>query len=165
MTGRTRPAWGCFANRASRGRATTVGEPGGTGSLRRLHDSVRLPSPTCDFFRLTATKGRGAGESLLHFPIRAGDHVLADRGYSTAKDIGHVAAAGGHVIVRVNTRSPVLRTTGGAPWALHAIGLMLSSIGSCATWTTGTNGRYRNRIHPGAGVGDATDLPPSGFHM
>ena len=74
--------------------ATTVREPGGTGSLWRLHYSVRLPSLTCDFFRPAATKGLGVGESLLHFPIRAGDHVLADRGYSTAKGIRHVAAVG-----------------------------------------------------------------------
>ena len=29
--------------------APTVGEPGRTGSLWRLHYSIRLPSPTCDF--------------------------------------------------------------------------------------------------------------------
>ena len=100
--------------------ATTVGEPGRTGSLWRLHYSVRLSSPTCNFFRPAATKGHGAGESLLHFPIRAGGHVPADRGYSTAKGIRHVAAAGGHVTERVNTGSPVPRTTGGAPFDLPA---------------------------------------------
>ena len=42
--------------------ATTVKEPGRTGSLWRLHYSVRLPSLACDFFKLTATEGRGTGE-------------------------------------------------------------------------------------------------------
>ena len=114
--------------------ATTVKEPGKTGSLWRLHYSVCLPSLTCDFFKLTATKGHGAGESLLHFPIRAGDHVLADRGYSTAKGIHHVAAAGGHVIVRVNTGSLMLRTTGGAPFDLLAALTALERAGAVRSW-------------------------------
>ena len=100
--------------------AATVGEPGRVGSLWRLHHGVRLPSPTCDFLRPAATKGHGAGGSLLHFPTRAGDHVPADRGYSTARGIRHMAAACGHVIVRVNTGPPVLRTTGVAPFDLPA---------------------------------------------
>ena len=38
--------------------ATTVSEPGRTSSLWRIHYSVRLPSLTYDFFKLTRTKGR-----------------------------------------------------------------------------------------------------------
>ena len=56
--------------------ATTVKEPGPSGSLWRLHYSVGLPSLACDFFKLTGTEGPGTGESLAQFPIRAGDHVL-----------------------------------------------------------------------------------------
>ena len=63
--------------------ATTVKEPGKTGSLWRVHYSVCLPSLACDFFKLTETQGAGTGESFVHFPIRAGDYLLADRGYST----------------------------------------------------------------------------------
>lgn len=37
--------------------ATTVKEPGQTGSLWRIHYSARLPSLACDFFKLTATHG------------------------------------------------------------------------------------------------------------
>ena len=91
--------------------ATTVKEPGKSGALWRLHYSVRLPSLACDFFRLTGTRGRGTGESLLQFPIREGDYLLADRGYSTAAGIGYVAQAGGRVTVRVNTRSLPLQTS------------------------------------------------------
>ena len=39
--------------------ATTVKEPGPSGSLWRLHYSVGLPSLTCDFFKLTGTEGPG----------------------------------------------------------------------------------------------------------
>ena len=77
--------------------ATTVKEPGRAASQWRIHYSVRLRTLACDYFQLTATKGRGTGEALRHFPIRAGDYLLADRGYSTAAGIGHVAKAGrGH---------------------------------------------------------------------
>ena len=50
-------------------------------------------------------RGSGTGESLAQHPVRAGDHVLADRGYSTARGLRHVAEAGGKLIVRVNTGS------------------------------------------------------------
>ena len=93
--------------------ATTVKEPGQTGSLWRLHYSVRLPSLACDFFKLTATEGAGVAETLAHFPIARGDLVLADRGYSTAAGLDHVASSGGHATVRVNTGSLPLRTRGG----------------------------------------------------
>ena len=63
--------------------ATTVKEPGKTGSLWRIHYSVCLPSLACDFFKVTETEGAGTGESFSQFPIREGDHILADRGYST----------------------------------------------------------------------------------
>ena len=44
-----------------------------------------LTSLACDFFKLTATEGPGAGQCCVHFPIRACDQVLADRGYATAR--------------------------------------------------------------------------------
>ena len=57
--------------------ATTVKEPGKTGSLWRLHYSVRLPSLVCDHFRLTETEGPGTGESFRRFPVERGDHLTA----------------------------------------------------------------------------------------
>ena len=93
--------------------ATTVKEPGKTGSLWRVHYSVCLPSLACDFFKLTETQGAGTGESFVHFPIRAGDYLLADRGYSTAAGIRYVADTGGRITVRVNTRALPLRTLEG----------------------------------------------------
>ena len=96
--------------------ATTVREPGKTGSLWRLHYSVCLPSLACDYFKLTETEGRGTGESLAQFPVQAGDYILADRGYSTGQGIAHVVAAGGQVTVRVNTNSLLLRMAQGQPF-------------------------------------------------
>ncbi len=88
--------------------ATTVKEPGQSGSLWRIHYSVRLPSLTCDFFKLTKTEGAGTGESLTQFPIAPGDCILADRGYSTGRGIHYAVEAGGQVTVRVNSGSLVL---------------------------------------------------------
>ena len=114
--------------------ATTVKEPGKSGSLWRLHYSVRLPSLACDFFRLTGTRGRGTGESLRQFPIREGDYLLADRGYSTATGIGYVAQAGGRVTVRVNTRSLPLQTSGARPFRLLKKVSTLQSPGDIGSW-------------------------------
>jgi hypothetical protein len=84
--------------------ATNVKEPGKTGSLWRLHYSVQIPSLTCDFFKLTATKGQGTGESFFQYSIKKGDYIIADRGYSTVSGIHHVISKKAYVMVRVNTR-------------------------------------------------------------
>lgn len=85
--------------------ATNVKEPGKTGSLWRIHYSIQLPTLACDFFKLTPTKGKGTGESFFQYSIKAGDYIIADRGYSTASGIHHVVSKKAHVIVRVNTSS------------------------------------------------------------
>jgi len=82
--------------------ATTVKEPGKTGSLWRIHYSLRWPALVCDFFKLTGSEGQGTGESLTHFPVQQGDYLLADRGYSNAASIHYVAAQGGYLTVRAN---------------------------------------------------------------
>ena len=95
--------------------ATIVKEPGRSGSLWRIHYSVRLPSLTCDYFKLTKTKGAGTGESLTQFPIAPGDCILAERGYATAKGIHYAVEAGGQVTVRVNSGALILACEGGDP--------------------------------------------------
>jgi len=120
--------------------ATTVKEPGRTGSLWRLHYSVRLPSLACDFFKLTATEGPGAGETFRQFPIAEGDYVLADRGYSTAAGLDHVVSAGGHVTVRVNTGSLSFRTTDGAPFDLLAHVTTLKRASAVGSWSAVAGG-------------------------
>ena len=114
--------------------ATTVKEPGKTGSLWRLHYSVRLPSLACDFFRLTATKGVGTGESFRQFPVQAGDYLLADRGYSTARGLLHVERAGGRATVRVNTSALPLRTPESQPFDLLAAVKGLRRAGMIGSW-------------------------------
>ena len=114
--------------------ATTVQEPGKSGSLWRIHYSVRLPSLACDYFKLTETEGPGTGASLRQFPIRSGDYLLADRGYSTAAGIGHAAAAGGRVTVRVNTGILAFQGENGQPFDLLGKVSVLQTAGAERSW-------------------------------
>ena len=118
--------------------ATTVKEPGKTGSLWRIHYSVCLPSLSCDFFKITQTQGAGTGESFSQFPIRKGDHILADRGYSTAAGLHHVVCAGGQVTVRVNTGALSFRTTADEPFDLLAAVASLKRTGAVGAWSVET---------------------------
>ena len=114
--------------------ATTVKEPGKTGSLWRLHYSVRLPSLACDFFQLTETQGVGTGESFRQFPVGPGDYLLAGRGYSTARGLLHVERAGGRATVRVNPSSLPLRTPENQPFDLLAAVKGLRRAGMIGSW-------------------------------
>ena len=110
--------------------ATTAKEPGKTGSLWRVHYSVRLPSLACDFFRVTETEGVGPGESFVRFLLEVGDYLLADRGCSTARGLRHVVQGGG----RVNTGSLVLETAEGWPFDLLAAVGSLRRAGRACAW-------------------------------
>lgn len=104
-----------------------VREAGKTGSQWRLHYSVCWPSLKCDFFKVTPTEGKGTGESFAQFPVAAGGHYLADRGYSSPKGIRHITEGGGLLAVRVNPNAVRLRGEGGDPFPLlahlHQVGL------------------------------------------
>jgi len=120
--------------------ATTVREPGRTGSLWRVHYSLRLPSLRCDFFEVTPARGSGNGERFTRFPVGAGEHILADRGYATASGLRHVSAAGGWVTVRVNTGALSLHAPDGAPFDLLAAVSGLTSAGAVGAWPVSVGG-------------------------
>jgi hypothetical protein len=89
-----------LANQGRRWRivdATTAQEPGATGIDWRVHYVVRLPSLACDFVSVTGVRG---GETLCRIPVRQGDVLLADRGYSHRAGVAWVLSQGGDVIVR-----------------------------------------------------------------
>jgi len=85
--------------------ATTIQEPGSTGSTWRLHYSIGLPSLQCDEVYLTSPN---VAESFKRYSVHPGDLFLADRGYSNRAGIGHVVRGGGNVIVRINLNTPFL---------------------------------------------------------
>jgi hypothetical protein len=82
--------------------ATTVSEPGSTGTDWRVHYVVNLANLQCDFFELTDVKG---GETLRRIPIRPGDIILGDRIYATPVGVSHVKTAQADILVRLNRRS------------------------------------------------------------
>jgi hypothetical protein len=126
--------------------ATSVREPGKTGSIWRVHYSVRVPSLQCDFFKVTAAKGQGTGESLKQFPIHAGDHVIADRGYATANGIAHVSRRQGYVLVRISPHNLEILDSSGKPmtWAERLRGIAKS--GQAHSWPVSIPTAQGNRI-------------------
>jgi hypothetical protein len=92
---------------------TLVKEPGRTGSLWRIHYSVRIPSLLCDHLALTPTRGKGTAEMLHRFPATLGDLVLADRGFCTPGGIEILYRQGADIIVRWRSTSLPLYTPRG----------------------------------------------------
>lgn len=82
--------------------ATTVSEPGSTGTDWRIHYSVNLGDLQCDFFELTDVKG---GETLRRVPIKPHDIIMGDRIYATPPGVAHVMDAHADLVVRVNRQS------------------------------------------------------------
>jgi hypothetical protein len=80
--------------------ATSVHEPGSTGTDWKIHYAVNLADLRCDYFQLT-DMGKG-GETFRRVPIVAGDILMGDRVYAAPPGVAHVVRAGGDVIVRLN---------------------------------------------------------------
>lgn len=114
--------------------STLVQEPGQTGSQWRLHYSLSFPGLSCDYFKLTPVAGRGHGESLRQYPLRAGEHVLADRGYCRAQDLHYAAARQARTLVRLNTGTVRLQTAQGAEFPLLARLAELSATDQPGEW-------------------------------
>ena len=92
---------------------TMVKEPGKTGSEWRVHYAIQLPDLTCDYFKLTPTKGKLTGESFKQYPVKKGDCIIGDRGYSTVQGIAYLANKKAYSLVRVNTSAlPLFNPTG-----------------------------------------------------
>jgi hypothetical protein len=124
--------------------ATTVSEPGSTGSDWRLHYALRLMPLQCDFFELTDVHG---GESLTRIPIARGDLVLGDRAYADAKGVAHVLDGGGDALVRMRVTSFRMLGPGRKRFQLmtHLKKLRIGEVGEWQTFVVG-NG---NRLIPG----------------
>lgn len=114
--------------------ATVVQEPGPRGGLWRLHYSFQWPTLACDFFRLTAGKGPGTGESLRPYPFQAGECVLADRGYCHGPGLQAAARQGAFVTVRLNPHTVRLQNADGSPFALGAHLESLPTPGQVGEW-------------------------------
>jgi hypothetical protein len=123
--------------------ATTVSRPGSRGTDWRVHFGVNLEDLQCDFLEVTDVHG---GETFRRIPVAVGDVLLGDRCYGTPPGIAHVAAAGGHVLVRVNHKSLPLFEIGGEPFPLVAE-LRATEVGQIREWPTLV--RHDERDYPG----------------
>jgi hypothetical protein len=129
--------------------ATTVKEPGKTGSQWRIHYSLRLPGLECDHFDLTPARGQGTGEKLGRFTFQAGELVLADAGYSHVAGVAAVVKQQADVCLRLNPRQlPLEDEQGGAFDPLRAArGLMRAGeMAEWAVWVRAGEQRIAGRV-------------------
>ncbi len=87
-----------------------IKEAGKTGSTWALHYSINLANLNCDHFEITPRKGQGNGETLCRYPILKNDCILADRGYSTNKDIAYVDKKSAYSVIRVHSTALVMES-------------------------------------------------------
>jgi hypothetical protein len=83
--------------------ATSVSEPGSTGTDWKVHWAVNLADLQCDFFELTDI--REGGETFRRVPVVAGDILMGDRVYAAPPGVAHVVRSQGDVVVRLNRQA------------------------------------------------------------
>jgi hypothetical protein len=92
---------------------TALAPPGGAAGVAwRVHASFDLGGRRFDQLELTTGQ---ASESLERFTAAPGEILIADRFYAKAKGVHHIAAQGGHLIIRRGLTSCRLRTLDGVP--------------------------------------------------
>jgi hypothetical protein len=79
--------------------ATVINGPGALGTQWRAH---LLVSPMTGRFQAVQLTDATGGEGYARHPIEAGDVVLGDRAYATARGLHAVRSRGAHVVARLN---------------------------------------------------------------
>jgi len=77
----------------------------------------------------------------VRFPIRCGDYLLADRGYSTLRGIRHVAEGGGRITKRMDPLAVPLRSMEDRPFDLLRAVKAVRRAGSVRSWEVRVVGR------------------------
>lgn len=129
--------------------STLVKEPGRTGSLWRIHYSLRVPSLLCDYLDITATHGQGTGETLHRFQAHRGDLVLGDRGFCSPAGIASLWEQGADVLVRWHSSRVPLHRAGGQCFQLLPRLDRLREPGKAAAWRVmieSPQGRVAGRV-------------------
>ena len=114
--------------------ATVVKEPGKSGSQWRIHYSLEFPNLLCDHFELTPTSGSGSGECFQKFPVKKGDYIIGDRGYSTAQGIEYIESKNAYSLVRVNTGALPLFSAKNQHFLLQKHLMSLEQRGEVGEW-------------------------------
>lgn len=121
--------------------ATTVSRPGSKGTDWRIHLGYDLQALSIDHIELTDASG---GETLVRFPLRAGDVVIGDRGYAHRQGMHWVTQAGADFLIRINWQNLPLQGPSGERFdLLHAL-RSLPEAGA---------GDFRVRVAPSADGG------------
>jgi hypothetical protein len=125
--------------------ATTVQEPGSTGTDWRVHYVLNLADLQCDHFELTDVQG---GETFRRIPVRPNDLLLGDRAYGTPPGVAHVAQQEGLVLVRINHRSLPLYLKDGtrAPLLGWFKKLKMGEVQAWPAWVHHDDQRIRGRV-------------------
>ncbi len=113
--------------------ATSISEPGSTGSDWRIHYAVELGSLQCDSVEVTDVR---EGETFRRFPVSPGDLLLGDRIYANRGGIEHVVRHGGDVLVRMNLTNLPLEKESGKPFSLlrRLRTLRIGEVGEWPCW-------------------------------
>ena len=124
--------------------ATTVQEPGSTGTDWRVHYVIDLANLQCDHFELTDVHG---GETFKRIPVASGDLMLGDRAYGTPQGVAHVASEGADVLVRIALHMMPLYAESGEQVALlrHVRGLKVGMVREGAAWVQVDDRRIAGR--------------------
>jgi Transposase DDE domain len=120
--------------------ATTVSEPGSTGTDWRVHYSLRLPDLCCDFFELTDASG---AETVNRLDLESGDLVLLDRAYNHRQAISKLLAAKADIILRYNSGAfPLTDEAGNTLNLLPKLQkLRIGEIGEWSAWFKDRSGQ------------------------
>ena len=109
---------------------SSVCEPGATGSTWRLHYALNLHTLSCDEVHVSEAS---VGESLTHFDIRAGDVIMADRGFAKRPGLRHVVQCKADVVLRASLSNLPLHDRRGRPLDMLPL-LRTLAIGQAADW-------------------------------
>lgn len=125
--------------------ATTVDEPGRTGSVWRVHYVVNLSNLQCDYYQLGPTS---VGERFQRVPVKAGDLLLGDRAYGTPPGVDYVCGAGGDVLVRINLKMlPLFQASGRRLSILSRLRtLPVGKARAWPAWVQGPRGSIPGRL-------------------
>ena len=113
--------------------ASTVSEPGSTGSNWRIHYAVELGTLQCDSVEVTEVK---VGESFRRFAVSPGDLMIADRGCANPPGVAHVIRHGGDALVRLTLTNLPLQSAACTPWSVlkRLKRLAMGQIGEWRCW-------------------------------
>jgi len=114
--------------------ATTVKEPGQTGSLWRIHYSLQIPSLQCDYFKITPTNGEGTGETLSQYSVKPGDHVIADCGYGRATGIEFAYKNQVSILLRITPSHIALLDHAGNKFSIKDKLSKIAKAGTVGVW-------------------------------